>query len=182
MSAYNFYLQLCKIFHRVDKLFRTKKELPLLLNEAAIMPLIKMENYVQQSITIAGINISLNSSVFYLLAYILTLPLAINLNVYHRRRREYFLKTIPAAFNMRVLISGCAVITVLCVLHILKVFGGKYYIGNAFSVDTENLPKCCAMAVLVFCWIFGKIEDEELFMQRNTACLLLVFYACVLLR
>ena len=80
---------------------------------------------------------------------------------------------------MRVLIFGCSVIVVLMVLHILKIFGGKYYMGNAFSVDTENLPKCCAMVVLVFCWVFGKIEDEELFMQRNTACLLLVFYASV---
>lgn len=165
--------------HRVDKLFQTKKELPALLSEAAVVPLIKMENHVQQSITIAGIDISLNSSVFYLLAYLLTLPLAINLNVYHKRRRGYFLRSIPAAFNMRVLIFGCSVIVVLMVLHILKIFGGKYYLGNAFSVDTENLPKCCAMVVLVFCWVFGKIEDEELFMQRNTACLLLVFYASV---
>ncbi|CAL6109585.1 Transmembrane_domain-containing protein [Hexamita inflata] len=175
-SAYHFYTQFKDILIQADRFFSNKEITEVFMNYPNVFQ--SKDNSIVQSITVFGSNISLNASFFYVVAFLITLPLAINLNFMHRKERVKFIKSVTIGFNVRIITFIISTIIIYTVYTLFKQFD-KFNSFNIFWYDSDSLFKACACSVVLVSWITMKMEPSFLSMQRNTACLLLIFYLSI---
>ena len=113
----------------------------------------------------------------WFIAFVLTIPLAINLNLLHRKDRFKFVHSLVSGFNVRVL-TGLLAFVVSYGIHF--VFGRNSQ--NLFEYDEDSLFKLVACSVILVSFVTFKFEQKDLWMQRNTGCLLLILYFTIIIQ